>query len=67
LPVLLGRFTTRKLSSAKPVAPARSKTEKDRPDVCFTVDSRAFDVNIDIRFDQIYHQIVDLKGPKNEI
>ena len=27
---------TRKLSSAKPVAPALIKTEKDRPVVCFT-------------------------------
>ena len=37
LPVLLGRFMTRKLSSAKSVAPARTKTKKDRPVVCFTM------------------------------
>jgi len=28
---------TRKLSSAKPVAPALTKTVKDRPVVCFTM------------------------------
>ena len=36
LPVPLERFMTRKLSSAKSVAPARTKTKKDRPVVCFT-------------------------------
>jgi len=37
LPAPLERFMTRKLSSAKPVAMARTKTEKDRPVVCFTM------------------------------
>ena len=35
--VPLERFMTRKLSSAKPVAPALTKTVKDRPVVCFTM------------------------------
>lgn len=38
LPVPLGRFMTRKLASAKPVAPARTKTKKDRPVAYFKMD-----------------------------